>query len=106
MIIDQPFKQPRLLSSQAHFSRIPDVEIPRSVFNRSHQYKTTLDAGYLVPIYVDEMLPGDSFKLRMTSFARIATLATPFMDNLYADVFFFFVPNHLRIVTGKQITSI
>jgi len=94
-MIEQPFKQPKLLSSQQHFSRIPQADIPRSVFNRSHQYKTTFDAGYLIPIYVDEVLPGDSFKLRMTSFARLATPQTPFMDNLYADVFFFFVPNRL-----------
>lgn len=94
-MIEQPFKQPKLLSSQQHFSRIPQADIPRSVFNRSHQYKTTFDAGYLIPIYLDEVLPGDSFKLRMTSFARLATPQTPFMDNLYADVFFFFVPNRL-----------
>lgn len=94
-MIEKPFKQPRLLSSQAHFSQIPHAEIPRSVFNRSHQYKTTFDAGYLIPIYVDEVLPGDSFKMHMTSFARLATPQAPFMDNLFADVFFFFVPNRL-----------
>ena len=93
--MERPFRQPRLMSSQAHFSMIPAADIPRSVFNRSHHYKTTFDAGYLVPVFVDEVVPGDSFKLRMTSFARLATPLTPFMDNLYADVHFFFVPNRL-----------
>jgi len=94
-MIDKPFTQPRLQSSQAHFSKVPQAEIPRSLFNRSHQYKTTFDAGYLVPFYVDEALPGDSFNMRVTTFARLATPIAPFMDNLHADVFFFFVPNRL-----------
>lgn len=94
-MIDKQFSQPRLMSSQAHFSHVPRADIPRSSFNRSHQYKTTFDAGYLVPIFCDEVLPGDSFNLRMTTFARLATPITPFMDNLFADVFFFFVPNRL-----------
>lgn len=95
MMVDKPFRQPRLTSSQARFSHIPKADIPRSVFNRSHQFKTTFNAGYLIPIYCDEVLPGDSFKMRMTSFARLATPIAPFMDNLFADVFFFFVPNRL-----------
>ena len=94
-MIEQPFKQPRLLSSQSHFSRVPRADIQRSVFNRTHQHKTAFDAGYLIPIYVDEVVPGDSYKMRMTSFARLATPVVPIMDNLYADVFFFFVPNRL-----------
>lgn len=94
-MIGKPFAQPRLQSSQSHFSRIPQADIPRSVFNRSHQYKTTFNAGYLIPFYVDEVLPGDSFKMRATTFARLATPLNPFMDNLFCDVFFFFVPNRL-----------
>lgn len=93
--MDKTFSQPRLQSSQSHFSQVPQAQTPRSVFNRSSQLKTTFDAGYLVPIYVDEVLPGDSMKVSMTSFARLATPIAPFMDNLYADVFFFFVPNRL-----------
>lgn len=93
--MEQLFKQPRLTTSQSHFSTVPAAHIPRSVFNRDHQFKTTFDAGYLVPIFVDEVLPGDSFRLRATTFARLATPLTPFMDNLYADTHFFFVPNRL-----------
>ncbi|NLZ52936.1 MAG: phage capsid protein, partial [Thermoanaerobacteraceae bacterium] len=75
---------------------IPKVEIPRSVFNRSHCYKSTFDSGYLVPFYVDEALPGDTFKLDATIFARLATPVVPIMDNLYLDTFFFAVP--LRLI--------
>lgn len=77
------------------FSQVPRAEIPRSSFDRSHGFKTTLDAGYLVPIFVDEALPGDTFNLRCTTFARMATPKTPFMDNMFADVFFFAVPYRL-----------
>lgn len=82
-------------STQHLFSQIPSTQIPRSVFDRSHGYKTTFDSGYLVPFYVDEVLPGDSFKLSATLFARLATPIVPFMDNLYLETFFFFVPNRL-----------
>lgn len=82
-------------STQHLFSQIPSTQIPRSVFDRSHGYKTTFDSGYLVPFYVDEVLPGDSFKLTATLFARLATPIVPFMDNLYLETFFFFVPNRL-----------
>jgi len=77
------------------FSQIPSASIPRSQFNRSCGYKTTFDAGYLVPIFVDEALPGDTFNLRMTSFSRLATPLHPFMDNLFMDSFFFAVPIRL-----------
>jgi len=77
------------------FSRVPQAEIPRSSFDRSHGHKTTFDAGYLVPIYVDEALPGDTFNLKMTGFARMATPIKPVMDNLYMETFFFAVPNRL-----------
>ena len=77
------------------FSAIPKAQIQRSVFNRSHDYKTTFDSGYLVPFYVDEVLPGDSFKLNCSLFCRLATPIVPFMDNLYLETFFFFVPNRL-----------
>ena len=77
------------------FSRVPRAEIPRSSFDRSHGYKTTFDAGYLVPVYVDEVLPGDTFNLNMTGFARMATPLKPIMDNLYMETFFFAVPNRL-----------
>lgn len=78
------------------FSQVPTADIPRSSFDRSHGYKTTFDAGYLVPVFVDEALPGDTFNCRMTSFARLATPLKPIMDNMFMDVFFFAIP--LRLV--------
>jgi hypothetical protein len=77
------------------FSRIPKVNIERSVFNRDHGLKTTMDSGYLVPIFVDEALPGDTFQLDATGFGRLATPINPFMDNMYIETFFFAVPNRL-----------
>ncbi len=77
------------------FAMIPKAEIPRSTFDTQYVHKTTFDGGYLVPIYCDEVLPGDTFNLRMTAFARMATPLFPVMDNSYLDTFFFFVPNRL-----------
>jgi len=77
------------------FAMVPKADIPRSSFNIQTAHKTTFDAGYLVPVYVDEVLPGDTFNLRMTAFTRLATPLYPTMDNLYLDSFFFFVPNRL-----------
>jgi hypothetical protein len=77
------------------FTMIPKADIPRSSFDCQSTHKTTFDAGYLVPVYVDEMLPGDTFRLNMTAFARLATPIYPVMDNMYLDSFFFFVPNRL-----------
>lgn len=80
---------------QHQFSQVPKAEIPRSSFDRSHGYKTTFDAGQLIPIFVDEVLPGDTFNLKMTGFARLATPIYPLMDNMFMETFFFFVPNRL-----------
>ncbi len=80
---------------QHQFSEVPRAEIPRSSFDRSHGHKTTFDAGLLVPILLDEALPGDTFTLNMTGFARLATPIFPLMDNMYMETFFFAVPNRL-----------
>ncbi len=77
------------------FSQIPSVSIPRSVFDRSHGYKTTFDAGFLIPILTDEVLPGDTFNLQTSLFARLATPIFPIMDNMYLETQFWFVPNRL-----------
>lgn len=88
--------QHRNKSVMSHdFSMVPRADIPRSVFQRDSGYKTSFDAGYLVPVFVEEVLPGDSFNVKMTAFARLATPLLPFMDNLFLDSFFFFVPNRL-----------
>lgn len=80
---------------QHKFSEVPRAEIPRSTFDRSHGHKTTFDAGWLVPIYVDEGLPGDTHHVSMTGFARLATPIFPIMDNMMMDTHFFAVPIRL-----------
>lgn len=77
------------------FSQVPQANIPRSTFDRSHGHKLTFDIGMLIPIYVDEALPGDTFNMNMTGFARLATPIFPIMDNMVIDVHFFAVPNRL-----------
>lgn len=94
-------------SVQHLFSQVPTAQIPRSKFNRSHGLKTTFDSGYLVPIFVDEVLPGDTFSMDCTLFARVATLISPIMDNMYMDTFWFFVPErllfeHFQAMCGEQ----
>lgn len=77
------------------FSQIPSINIPRSVFNRSHGHKTTFNEGYLIPIYLDEALPGDTFNLKASLMARLATPIVPIMDNMFLDTFYFSVPNRI-----------
>ena len=81
---------------QHDFSRNPSIDAPRSKFDLSHGHKTTFNAGYLVPFYVEDVLPGDTFNLRTEGFARMATQLFPVMDNMFMDTHFFFVP--LRLV--------
>ena len=87
--------------SQHVFSQVPSADIPRSSFDRTHGYKTTFDSGFLVPVFLDEVLPGDSFSLKMSAFARMATPIHPIMDNIYLDTFFFFVPIACSGQTGN-----
>jgi len=82
--------------AQSHkFSEVPKAEIPRSSFNRAHGLKTTFDVAKLIPVFVDEVVPGDTMNLKMTGFGRLATPIHPFMDNLWIDSFFFAVPMRL-----------
>jgi hypothetical protein len=83
------------MPAQHSFAQVPQANIPRSTFNRSHGYKTTLDSGYLVPFYLDEALPGDTHMLNVTSLIRLATPIVPLMDNIRADFHFFSVPIRL-----------
>mgnify|MGYP000076096062 FL=1 len=70
------------------FNRMPSVKLPRSVFNREYTLKTTFDSGFLVPIFWDEVLPGDTHTLDLHGFCRLATPIKPIMDNIYLDTFF------------------
>lgn len=77
------------------FASIPSINIKRSVLPRSFEYKTTFDAGYLIPFYCKEVLPADTVKLSLSSLLRLTTPKVPFMDGLYISFQFFFVPNRL-----------
>lgn len=77
------------------FSDAPAMYMKRTKFDRSHVYKTTFDSGKLIPVFVDEVLPGDTIRMSVNYFARLATPIKPIMDNIYLDWFFFFVPNRL-----------
>jgi hypothetical protein len=82
--------------SYKQFVEVPHADIQRSTFDRSHGVKTTFDAGELIPVYADEMLPGDTFSCKLTAFARLATPIHPTMDNAFMDTHFFSVP--LRLI--------
>ena len=95
-------------SMQHQFSQVPRADIPRSSFDRSNNFKTTFGAGYLIPVMCDEVLPGDTFNCHMTAFGRLATPLHPFMDNMWLDTFFFFVPlrlvwNNFQKFMGEQV---
>lgn len=77
------------------FSDAPAMYMRRTKFDRSHVYKTTFNSGKLIPVFVDEVLPGDTTRMSVNYFARLATPIKPIMDNIYFDWFFFFVPNRL-----------
>lgn len=82
-------------AGQHAFAKVPQANIPRSVFNRSHGLRTAFDAADLVPILVDEALPGDTMNLNLATFGRLATPIHPIMDSMYIDTFFFAVPVRL-----------
>ena len=77
------------------FSAVPDIKVPRSLFHRNHNLKTTIGTDFLYPIYVDEALPADTFKCKQHIFGRLTTPLTPIMDNIYLDTFYFAVPIRL-----------
>lgn len=79
----------------SRFGMVPRSNVPRSAFDMQHTHKTTFDSGYLIPVLVQEILPGDSLRLRMSAFARLATPLVPVMDNMWLESFFFFVPYRL-----------
>lgn len=92
------------------FQDVPDIDVPRSKFDRSCGYKTTLDAGYLYPVFYDEVLPGDTKRLNTTFFGRLSTPLTPFMDNIFLDYHLWFVPSRLlwnnwQRFMGEQINK-
>mgnify|MGYP000086928946 CR=1 FL=1 len=88
-------QQPQTVQAQKQFSQLPSADVQRSTFDRSHGYKSTFDAGQIIPFLVDEILPGDTFSCNTTLFLRLATPIKPLFDNIQADIHYFFVPNRL-----------
>ena len=82
-------------NAESHYSQIPHANISRAKFSRPFAEITTINEGDLVPIYLDEVLPGDSFQINQRSMIRMSTPLYPVMDNCYMDTFYFFVPARL-----------
>ncbi|AXL15541.1 major capsid protein [Microviridae sp.] len=82
-------------TKSSNFAKVATTNIQRSRFDRGSNLKTTFDANYLIPVFCDEVLPGDTFKLSTDMFCRMATPIKPAMDNVHVDVHYFFIPNRL-----------
>lgn len=82
-------------NNEAHFNQVPNLEITRSRFKRDQDVKLTFDAGKLIPFYIDEVLPGDTFSVDQSAIIRMSTPIFPVMDNAYLDYYYFFVPNRI-----------
>lgn len=89
-------------NNEAHFNQIPKTYISRSRFKRDQNVKFTFDAGKLIPFYVDEVLPGDTFSVNTIGLVRMTTPIFPVMDNAYLDVYYFFVPNRIVWENWKE----
>lgn len=92
------------------FALNPSVNMPRSSFDRNCSIKTSFNFGQLIPFYVDEVLPGDTFTINTSKVCRLSTLITPVMDNMFLDTYYFFVPNrlvweHWKEFNGENTTS-
>lgn len=98
-------------NTEQHFAANPtNLDIPRSKFNRSSQHKTTFNAGDLIPIFVDDVLPGDTISMDIASAIRMSTPIYPVMDNCFIDIYFFSVPmrlvwEHWREFCGENRTT-
>ena len=97
-------------NTQSHFSQVPRADIARSRFDRSSSIKTSFNVGELVPFYVDEVLPGDTFSVDTSKVVRMQTMITPIMDNVYLDTYWFYVPSrilwdHWRELMGENRES-
>ena len=94
----------------SRFAVNPQITIDRSKFNRDSSVKTSFNVGDLIPFYIDEVLPGDTFRVRTSAIIRQQPLVTAPMDNLYLDTYYFFVPNrlvweHWRELNGENTDS-
>lgn len=97
-------------NNERKFSQIPKMNVSRSKFIRKQDVKFTMDAGKLIPFYVDEVLPGDTFSVDTAGICRMATPIYPVMDNCYLDVYYFYTPmrilwDHAKEFFGENNTN-
>lgn len=91
-------------NTNTHFALNPTrIDISRSTFNRDHSVKTSFNVGDLIPFFVDEVLPGDTFDITTSKVLRMPSLLTPIMDNIYLDTYYFFVPNRLCWIHWREL---
>lgn len=90
-------------NTQSHFAENPtSLDMSRSTFNRPQSVKTSFNVGDIIPFYIDEVLPGDTHTIKTSKVVRLQTLLTPFMDNIYLDTYYFFVPMRLTWEHTKE----
>lgn len=89
-------------NKDAGFNQVPRLDITRSRFKRRQDVKLTLNAGQLIPFYVDEVLPGDTFSVDQAAIIRMTTPIFPVMDNCYMDIYYFFTPNRILWKNWKR----
>lgn len=89
-------------NKDAGFNQVPRLDITRSRFKRRQDIKLTLNAGQLIPFYVDEVLPGDTFSIDQAAIIRMTTPIFPVMDNCYMDVYYFYTPNRILWKNWKR----
>lgn len=97
-------------NAESVFARIPEIDAPRSIFDRSHSYTSTADFGSVIPVFCEEVLPGDTWSVKSAKVIRLQTLLTPVMSNAYADLYFFYCPNtilwtHWKEFLGENTSS-
>lgn len=98
-------------NQESHFSRVPaNLDMQRSSFDRNSNHKTTFNAGKLIPFYIDDVLPGDTFTMDTALLCRMSTPVYPVMDDAYLDYYYFFVPSrilweHWKEFNGENNTS-
>lgn len=91
-------------NTNSHFALNPTrIDMSRSTFDRNSSVKTSFNVGDIVPFYVDEVLPGDTFDIDTSKVIRMPSLLTPIMDNLYLDTYYFFVPNRIVWQHWKEL---
>ena len=89
-------------NNERHFNQIPEVKASRTRFNRDQTILTTFDSGKLIPFYVDEVLPGDTFNVDTSAIIRMTTPKYPVMDDAFIDFYYFYCPNRILWDDFKQ----